>query len=284
MLLDLDPTRPRVTPTDAATLVLLRDGTGGIEVFCVERNQKSRFMGGALVFPGGKVDAEDGSATWDNVVLPARSRIAALADTPVLQRALAIAACRESLEEAAILPVDGALTHAEALRLRQTLTTGVEAFRAALLARGLLIDLASLVPFARWVTPAAEARRFDARFFMLRAPSGQDGAHDEHETMSSVWARPADVLARWDSGHIQLAPPTHHTLWTLSRLATVDDALTLAETLPLAPIEPHLVDCDGTIALALPGDPAHPQAERIIEGQTRYVHRNEQWRPEGASH
>jgi len=281
-LLNLDATRPVVDPVDAATLVLLRDGAGGLEVFCVERNRKSRFMGGALVFPGGKVDRGDHDPAWRRLLIPPGPRVWAAGQDEDTRRAIALAACRESLEEAAILPVTGSLAHTDALMLRGELTSGVDALRTALTARRLAVDLASLVPLTRWITPAAEARRYDTHFFVMRTPEGQDGAHDEVETMSSFWATPHRVLARWEARELQMAPPTHHTLLTLSRCATVDDALRHAETRRLDPICPVLVDQDDTIALVLPGDPDHPQAERMIEGHTRYVLRDEQWRPEDA--
>lgn len=270
-LLNFDRTQPPPVPKDAATLVLLRDGAEGVEVFCVERNRKSRFMGGALVFPGGKVDDGDRHPAWEGLLLPPRDGV---------RQDIALAACRESLEEAAILPVSGALTHDEALVFRQALATGADFLRSALKARGLTIDLASLVPFARWVTPEAEVRRFDARFFMLRAPEGQDGAHDRHETMASFWATPREVLARFDAGDVQLAPPTHRTMELLLTHATVDHALAAAEGSRLDPICPVLIDYDGTMALTLPGDPDHPQSEPLIAGRTRYVLRGEHWRPE----
>ncbi len=279
-LLNLDAARPPVDPVDAATLVLLRDGRDGIEVFCVERNRKSRFMGGALVFPGGRVDAGDRDPAWRPFLLPAHPRTSVAGGSAELRQDLALAACRESLEEAAILPVRGPLTHDHALELRAALASGADALRAALTARGLRIDLASLVPFARWVTPAAEARRFDTRFFMMRTPDGQDGTHDEYETMASFWATPREVLARWAARDLQIAPPTHHTLLRLLDSGTVDDALARASAAPLDPICPALVNYDGTIALTLPGDPDHPESRRIIDGHTRYVLRDEQWHPE----
>lgn len=281
-LLNLDPALPPGTPVDAATLVLLRDGADGLEVFCVERNRKSRFMGGALVFPGGKVDAADWDQAWRPLLRAPHQRLWGVADDEGLSWALALAACRESLEEAAILPVIGSLSHADALSLRKTLTQGTSALREALVSRGLSIDLGSLVPFARWVTPEAEARRFDARFFMLRTPEGQHGAHDAQETMASFWATPYEVLARWEDRFVQLAPPTHRILQLLSLHGTVDAALDAAGQMRLDPICPALVDYDGTLALTLPGDPDHPQAERVIAGHTRYVLRDEQWRPEDA--
>jgi hypothetical protein len=143
-----------------------------------------------------------------------------------------------------------------------------------------MIDLSSLVPFARWITPEAEVRRFDAHFFMLRSPEGQEGAHDQHETMDSFWATPASVLSRWEAMEVLLAPPTHRTLEILAAQGSVDEALALAERANLAPICPRLIDYDGTMALTLPGDPDHQLTERIIPGRTRYVLRGDQWRPE----
>jgi 8-oxo-dGTP pyrophosphatase MutT (NUDIX family) len=278
-LLDLDPQRPVVRPVDAATLVLIRQAAVGLEVLCVQRHAKSGFMGGAIVFPGGKVDADDSGQEWNAHVLPADGRLDSMADG-ALSRALAIAACRECLEEAAILPVDGPLSQADVLTLRDVLDSGPAALRSALAARGLRLNLPALIPFARWITPAAERRRFDARFFMLRAPEGQTGSHDARETTQSFWATPDDILAQWGRSEIQLAPPTHHTLWTLARAGSVDEALADASIRPLSAIEPHLIEYDGTVALTLPGDGAHPRAERLTDGATRYVLRQDHWRPE----
>jgi 8-oxo-dGTP pyrophosphatase MutT (NUDIX family) len=264
-------------PVDAATLVLLRDASDGLEVFCVERNRNSRFMGGALVFPGGKVDPEDRDPAWRPLLRAPDPRVPGDEE---MRWALALAACRESLEEAAILPITGTLSHDEAVALRDVLAGGAAGLREALLGRGLIIDLGALVPFGRWITPAAEARRFDARFFMLRTPAGQDGVHDDQETMSSVWAAPAAILARWEAHEVQLAPPTHYTLQWLSAHGTVQAALSAAQQMPMDPICPVLVDYDGTLALTLPGDPEHPQRDRITDGRSRYVLRDEQWRPE----
>jgi 8-oxo-dGTP pyrophosphatase MutT (NUDIX family) len=272
-LLNFDRTQPPPVPRDAATLVLLRDGANGLEVFCVERNRKSGFMAGALVFPGGKVDDGDRDPAWTSLLLPPREGVS---------QDVALAACRESLEEAAILPVRGDLTHEYALVLRQALATSPDVLRSALKARGLTIDLGLLVPFARWVTPEAETRRFDARFFMMRAPEGQDGAHDDYETMASFWATPVEVLARFDAHDVKMAPPTHRTLVMLSTHSKVDDALSAAAGASLEPICPVLIDYDGTMALTLPGDPNHPQQTRILPGRTRFVLRGEQWRPEDA--
>src|SRR5690349_12997588 len=96
-MLDLDPKRTGVAPRPAATLVVVRDAAAGVEVFCVERHPKSGFLGGAIVFPGGKVDPADASEAWAQVSDGGEGE----------DRAHRVAACREALEEAAILPVRG---------------------------------------------------------------------------------------------------------------------------------------------------------------------------------
>lgn len=271
-------------PRDAATLVLVRDGAGGLEVFCVERNKQSRFLGGAIVFPGGKLDAGDGGAQWEDLVTTPREPQASGAPFTSDQmhlRALAIAACRESLEEAAILPVagegarrvDGAALDA----LRKDLDKDAGALARFLEARALRLDLAALRPFARWITPEAEARRFDARFFLAVAPAGQSGAHDEHETMASFWATPVEVLRRFHAGEVQLAPPTHRILTLLGELKDAAEAVAFADTSNLDPICPRLVPQGDTLALLLPGDPEHEVREARVPGRSRYVLRGERW-------
>lgn len=276
---------PPVVPRDASTLVLVRPGAAGMEVLCVERNQNVHFMGGAIVFPGGKLEAaRDGDPAWARLSTAPRERGLGFAADPAALRSLAVAACRESLEEAAILPIaGGTLGPSELVLLRAATTARPEALREALEARGLLLDLAALHPLGHWVTPEAETRRFDARFFLARAPEGQPGAHDAGEIVSSFWSAPAAVLARFDASEVQLAPPTHRMLSVLAAAATVEGALDAAERACLAPICPKLVrhvDAQGdTLALALPGDPEHAVGEARVAGPSRYVLRGERWRP-----
>jgi 8-oxo-dGTP pyrophosphatase MutT (NUDIX family) len=277
-MLDLDKQREPAPARDAATLILVRNASRAIEVFCVERHKKSAFLGGAIVFPGGKVEPSDADTSWE----PLTTR----PGDPSL-RAHAIAACRESLEEAAILPVaplegsnSSVLTHDELLDLRARAKS--DDLRALLEARGVGLDLAALRFFARWITPLAENRRFDTRFFVCVAPAGQPGAHDDRETTRSFWASPADVLARYERGSVELAPPTHRTLDLLAQARSTDDALALADGACKEPICPKLVPQGDTIALTLPGDPEHEIGERRTAGTSRFVLRGERWVPEDA--
>ncbi len=287
-MLDVSFDRKGVAPKDASTLLLLRDTAAGPAVFCVERNKKSRFMGGALVFPGGKLDAADSDDAWRALCeedCDEEPREGFASDGAHL-RALRIAACRETLEEAAILPVnDGALDDAAVLTLRAKVTSGAD-LREELHALGIKLRLSRVVPFSRWVTPSAEARRYDARFFVCKAPAGQSGAHDEHETMASFWATPQELLARFSRREVELAPPTHRTLEILAGFASADEIIAWCASVELAPICPELKpqnDAKGdTLALVLPGDPEHELKDPRTPGKSRYVLRDGQWLPEVA--
>ena len=185
------------TPRPAATVVLLRAGEGGPEVLMVRRHRGSSFMADAYVFPGGRVEPDDGTG----------------------EAAFAVAAARELAEEA-----------------------------------GLTVDAATLVPFARWITPSAEPKRFDARFFVARAPDGQTARHDTVETVDHAWVTPAAMLARHRRGKLKLPPPTIRTLEDFAPHATVDAALAWARTQPRDPIMPKLVPVADTLAIVLPWD------------------------------
>jgi len=295
-LLDFEPNRIPAPPRDAATVVVLRDQPGEetshprLEVFCVRRHANSAFLGGAIVFPGGKVDPADGTEAWDTLGTELHPRASLLVDASVAgvsARTLAVAACREMLEEGGIVPVDRPLAAEDCDALREELRASTTSLSVALGRRGLRLALDRLVPWARWVTPEMESRRFDARFFLLELPAGQLGTHDRHETTMSFWARPAEVLERFARGEFFLAPPTTRTLELLAHAHDVRAALALAGEQSLRPICPRFVaggsapadasggaegaSVDDAPYLALPGDPSHEIAERRVHGPTRFV-------------
>jgi 8-oxo-dGTP pyrophosphatase MutT (NUDIX family) len=286
-MLDLDLQREGPAARDASTLIVARNATaGGIEVFCVER-QKVGFLGGAVVFPGGKVDAGDLDPEWERFSTPPRPTRTPIARDDAALRGLAIAACREALEEAAILPIAGpAASHADLLAWRKALASGTETLRALLGARGLELDLASLHALARWVTPIAEARRFDTRFFLFVSDGATRGAHDDHETTASFWASPSDVLGKHAARALMLAPPTHRTLQVLAGARDTAEAVAIANASCLDPICPRVVqqhEAEGdTIAIVLPGDPEHDVREVRVPGSSRYVLRGGRFWPETA--
>lgn len=272
--LDFDATRPAgaVVPRDAATVLLLREAAPEVEVYCVQRSLKSGFMGGAVVFPGGKVDAQDGACDFVDAAAPEEGTSWSNGDAS-LARAIRVAACRETLEEAGILLHVGA-DPAIARAVRDAVSGGAS-FLDALKNNGARLALDRLVPFARWVTPSAEQRRFDARFFLIAMPEGQEARPCETETIQGFWASPQQILARFTRGEIQLAPPTTRCLELMAPVSAGGIAAVMASAAAqtLEPICPTFIAGDPPF-LALPGDPAHELSDRRVEGPTRFVLRD----------
>jgi 8-oxo-dGTP pyrophosphatase MutT (NUDIX family) len=286
---------PAVAPRHAATLVAVRDSRAaqatqqarGVEVFCVERGDEQGILRGAVVFPGGKLEPDDLDPAWAERVTPPRTPSSPIAADPAMALGLAVAACREALEEAAILPVSGGpLDHAELLAWRGALASRRAHLHDLLAARGLRLDLASLHPFARWITPESESRRFDARFFLFVADDALVGAHDGLETTGSFWAAPGELLRRFAAGELPLLPPTHRTLEILARASDASHAARMASEACLSPVCPrrvvHRDHLGSTVALVLPGDPEHEVTEARSPGKSRYVLRGDRFLPEDA--
>ena len=255
------------------------------------RHPRSSFLGGAVVFPGGKVEPADAAALWADHATEPHPRGAEMIDPGApdapTARAVAVAACRETLEEAGIVPLDPPGADPAAVEALRREAASAEGLAAALASRGLRLALDRLVPWGRWVTPEAESKRFDARFFLLELPEGQVGRHDEHETTMGFWATPASVLARFARGEIFLAPPTTRTLELLQTVSDVEAARALAREQSLQPICPVFVPDERAPFLAIPGDPTHGVRARRVAGPTRFVLRDGRFvsedPPEGGS-
>ena len=258
-------------------MVLLREHDGGgFEVFLVRRHGKSGFMAGAHVFPGGTLDDDDRG--WTRVrgrAAPDAAELLGETDA-VLAVGLHVAAVRETFEEAGVLLADGSVA-IDLTATRTRLHQG-ETFRALAEEHDLTLRIDHLVPWARWVTPLVERRRYDARFVLARAPSGQEAAHDKIEVTAGEWLSPAGALEKWEAGEIQLPPPTLRTIEQLADLRSVDAAFARArEDAPPRVVMPHFVPGDRP-ALVLPGDPEHPVDERRISGPSRFVLENGMFR------
>jgi len=227
-------TSPAIRP--AATLLPLRQGERGLEVFLLQRHAKSAFLGGAYVFPGGALDRDDASRAWSTRIIGLGAS-AANRKLGVRQGALAywVAAVRECFEESGLLFAvdrDGeppSLARGPAiLRARAALNARTTTFAAFLAAEDLYIPAASLAYFAHWITPPLRSRRFDTRFFLAQAPSGQDAMHDRVETVHSLWVTPQEALERRD---IEIAFATRSMLQLLARFGTPDEAIAHARAL-----------------------------------------------------
>ena len=211
----LHPDVTPVTPRPAATLLLLRDAPGGLEVLMTRRSPDARFAPGVHVFPGGAIDPADHLA---------HARVARRATQPDAALTQAVAALRESFEELGILlarHADGRLADAAdmaALDRQQALLPQCEA-----LGLTLACDLA--LPLAHWITSPGTPRRFDTAFLVAAMPPGQEPVADETEQFEPVWLRPSDALKRHADGHLPMMFPTIRTLEHLLRYTDVRAAL-----------------------------------------------------------
>ncbi|RLB54700.1 MAG: NUDIX hydrolase [Deltaproteobacteria bacterium] len=267
-------------PRDAATVVLLRPEDGGFSVFMVQRHQKSAFMGGAYVFPGGKLDEADSSAAIVDLTRGLSRDAARLAlgepDPSPGAIGLYIAAVRETFEEAGVLLASG--VDPESLANARARLEGGDHFAKVVQDLGVTLDLTQLTPWTRWVTPTVEPRRYDARFFVARSPAGQRAVHDAHETTAGAWMTPQHALVREAAEEIQLPPPTLRSLEMLAAYDDIDSVFRDAAKRPPAIVEPVFRDDDGVWSLVLPGHPDHPIRDAILPGPTRFILEDGRWR------
>lgn len=260
---------------DATTVVLTRDGSGGgLEVLLLERHLDSDFAGGALVFPGGKVDPADRQLTparWSGADLGSwRGRLGVDTDREAL--GLLVAGVRETFEEAGVLLAhreSGAVVGAADLatprfvEARRRLASRDERFdwRPWLAEQRLVLDLGALAMWSWWVTPAGRHKRFDTRFLTAKLPGDQAAAHDQVEMTSLRWIRPADALAAQARGETVMIYPTRRNL---RDLAAYDDADALWEAaandrVDRRRIQPTVVRVDGQSMVQHPdGEPPEP--------------------------
>ena len=281
-------------PHPAATVVVLRDGAAGLEVFLVRRHDGTAFMGGAHVFPGGRVDRADRGTAGPHWCDGIEDAAAHFADLPAADAiAFHVAAARELFEEAGLLLArddDGRFIGfhgaAESGRLaqdRRDVHGGGLALRDVVEREGLRLALDALVPFAHWVTPPIDVRQFDTRFFVTRAPDHQAAGHDDAETTHSVWITAGEAITRCRADQIILPPPTWTTLREIERFRTVDEVIGWARRRRIVRREPTFVEQAGVKLLLLPGDPANPQRpEEPPQAETRFVLTNGRWRAEAA--
>jgi 8-oxo-dGTP pyrophosphatase MutT (NUDIX family) len=270
---DQDPT---LSP--ASTVVVLRDAVAAPEIFMVRRHERTAFMAGAFVFPGGRVDPAD--VVFDDPEGAARRLAGQTASA-----GYAAAAIRELFEEAGILLArdrSGRFVTTADLRRRDRLERarrevhgGLVTMREMAEREGLTLALDALVEWAWWVTPPLDTRRFDTRFFLARMPAGQTSGHDDQETIDSRWTTAAAALEADRRQEIVLPPPTWMTLRELLPFVSVDQAMTVAATRSVVRREPLVLQENGAQWLQMPVAP--PAEERIV-----FKMIDGQWRPPAA--
>ena len=228
----------------ASTVVVLRPSADPFEILMVRRNDKVAFMAGSYVFPGGRVDDADVPSPGD----PCRPAVFSdLSDSD--EAAYRRAAVRELQEEANV--------H---------------------------ITVDDLVPFAHWVTPEIEIRRYDTRFFLAKMPDGQTPKHDEGETTALEWLSPKAAMARFERKELLLPPPTWTTIRQLAHRRSIEDALAWARSKAIVRVMPGFFKDGDQVTLTLPGDPSFPAMPGWdVPEETRFVLEDGvRWRPHRA--
>ncbi|MEN9774095.1 MAG: hypothetical protein RL322_1165 [Pseudomonadota bacterium] len=283
--MELNHEEVKTPPRPAATVMLLRDTGDGPEVFMMRRHGNSDVLGGAYVFPGGKVDPDDhADEMLERLDLDLEALHQRMGD-PNLEALRAagyfVAAARETFEECGVLLAQGAdatLAQSVTARAREGYS-----FVELLQHFNLRLNLRALTPWARWVTPripSAQSKRFDTRFFVAHAPANQEARHDERETTEGVWVRPRAALERYWARDIELAPPQIMTLAHFARMPDVATIMTLAQSQTPPHVEPEPIRLEGGGRMvAYPGDELHPVREIAIPGPRRLIWREGRFEP-----
>ena len=272
------PARP------AATVIMLRYGLSGLEVFLLKRHGLSDVLGGAFVFPGGKVDPQDAeldmAAHLDQTPAALHSTLNEPDIDPLTAAGLYVAAVREVFEESGILFAHGAT--AELAGQATALAREGLAFDAVLARLQLRLHTQSLAPWSRWITPTMPSvthKRFDTRFFVAAVPPGQIALHDNVEATASTWLTPRRALEQYWGGLMVLAPPQIMTLAHLTRYSDVKQVLLEARHRRPPVIQPEPFEHDGRRVLCYPGDERHSVKERAMPGPTRLWFRENRFEP-----
>ncbi|MDO9230463.1 MAG: hypothetical protein Q7U03_12965 [Syntrophales bacterium] len=285
-------------PRDAATVILLRDQTEGpYEVFLMRRHRNQIFMGGAFVFPGGGLDDADAdpeiAACTSGFRAADAKRLLQETDLPeAIALGLFVAAIRETFEEAGVLlardargsvvdlsaPETAARFSSYRLELHEERLTLAELVRR----EGLVFAPDLLIPYAHWITPEIESRRFNTRFFLARLPEGQVPVHDRMELTESSWMTPAFALAENEAGRIILMPPTLKTIEELLSFSHTAQLFAAARSQRIGTILPEAFRTADGFGIRLPHDseytlnvgkqPPHPG------GSTRIVREGGIWK------
>ena len=223
--------------------MLLRDGGAGLEVLMITRHAEAVFAGGALVFPGGRLDAADAAPE----IL--RCCRAAPGVDPA-QMALRVCAIRETFEEAGLLLArvrgqEALLTGAElkAIEARLTAKLGrAPDFTELIVAGGLELATDLLMLFAHWITPAIRPRRFDTLFFLAPAPAQQEARHDGQEAVDSVWVSPTQAATDGAAKRVKMIFATRLNLVKLGRSKNSASAFAAARTDTIVTVCPEQRD------------------------------------------
>jgi 8-oxo-dGTP pyrophosphatase MutT (NUDIX family) len=254
---------------NAVTVVLLRDASAGLEVYVMRRSSGLRSFGGMTVFPGGTTEPADfpeiPGERWIGHPPSWWAGPLSTEGDDDLARGLVRAAVRELFEETGVLLAGSGPEHVLSGTgtsvwedARQAVEAGRMSLPALLAEHDLAVRADLLLPWAHWLTPVVEPRRYDTRFLIAEMPPGQATRHVEGEATFAEWIRPADLLARLEADEVVMVPPTAITLEELAEHRSVDSVMASAQARTVRRILPRLhATPDGTVWFLLPDDPGY---------------------------
>lgn len=248
--LDAPPAKV-VAPKPAATVVMMRDGEDGLQVLLLKRHRASGFVPGAYVFPGGRIDEADGDARLvTNCAVPERAGVPAH---------YWYGAVREVFEETGVLlarDAEGvwapdASSSEEIEAWREKLMNDATSLIEIVEKEKLTLVLDEVVYFSHWITPEAEPRRYDTRFFAAALPDGRQIRADEREMIDALWIAPSEALERFSANRLPMVFPTVRTLQDLAPYGSVDEALEALRNRKVEPVLPRLVRTDDGVGIVI---------------------------------
>jgi len=242
----------------AATMVIFRQiDAEPPQLLMVERARNMAFAPGALVFPGGRLDADD------------QALAKRMADAPS-DAAARIAAIRETLEETGLgiglVPAPSVKT----LELfRSRMAAGI-AFSALLMSSGHRLDLSVLTPFARWRPSHLPIRIFDTYFYLAEMPlNAPPPVVDETENVRLLWITARDALNAAEAGRVRVIFPTRRNLERLALFDSLSAARADAASYPIRPITPWIEERNGTRHLCIDDDLGYPVTSEPADDAVR---------------
>lgn len=272
-----------VIPKKAATIILLREKESkGLEVFLLKRHEKSSFMGGNFVYPGGRVDRNDGfleiCSLCKGITPEEAYQIFGESVPPDESFAHWVAGIRELFEEAGVLLaydqsgnpfiLKNPAERERFLNYRNLLQKDKLTICQLAQEEKFLLALDQLHYYAHWITPEARSERFDTRFFLARHPIGQEATYDQKETTVGIWLNPKEALEENLRGEVILSPPTLKTLEDLSRFKSIDEVFNSLRKKEIRPVLPILTKISGDPLIIFPWDPEY----EIFQGGEISVH------------
>jgi len=245
---------------------MLRDGDQGLEVFMVVRHHQIDFASGALVFPGGRVDAQDSDV---------RDLSEGVSEADDATMAFQVGAIREAFEECGILlarpkgesELVGGDRLADLDKHRDPLNKGELGLKEFLEKEQLVLACDLLQRFAHWTTPDMMPKRFDTQFYLAAAPPDHLALHDGHESVDSVWISPRAALDGAKSGKYTIIFPTRLNVEMLGQSKSVAEAMQMAADRTIVNVMPWTEKRDDGNYLCIPAEAGYSVTEEQFKGR-----------------